>query len=320
MLLLFSTVTVAADEYISCDLQTEHIEKISFSDAINDSKVYYVSDENTIQHFFYLITAFKGEHQERNVIGSPDTKGYCAYIVYDNAATRSIHVASVEDYAYISFSDSECYKISKNDFYTFYEFYTELKAGRLEFKSISFKLSLLSKLDIDIAVENGVLPKWQCVDYEYDVNRIDICQLIAYYLNYIGYPEKESISPERTYAAKYFLDTVNLQSVRYLRMLDIVDGRTDNWFYPYDSITREEFAKILCNTYHCLYKNVSVDTSEKHFVDEDDISDWATNHVKEMVLLKILEENNGGYFLPKDNISKEEVIASLLRLNVLREQ
>ena len=101
-----------------------------------------------------------------------------------------------------------------------------------------------------------------------------------------------------------------------LNELGIVDGRGDGNFYPYDYITREEFAKILFKTYETLYGKMEL-MGVMNYKDSDSIADWARESVSLMTDLGLFNGNENNEFMPKENITKEQVISILVRLSPL---
>ncbi len=273
-----------------------------------------------------------------------DTDSIWLCITLRDAAYMNCFEIKGSEYKY-----ADCYKISYNELYKFMTLLDGMKTGAINVKdrNLSEFPSDWAKEYIEDAIGTGLLPKIHAIDYQYDISRMETSSLITHCLVNIGcldeliksdnsgcisklidfgliegstdnnYPDYY-YTQRREYLmkdlAKPFDDTIYMPDIKVLYELGIIDGKSKNLFYPYDNITREEFAKILSKTYHIIHKDADTAMSYKHFNDEDDISEWAMDYVKEMVSLGIIEGNDAGCFLPKHSISKEEVIVSLLRL------
>ncbi len=85
-------------------------------------------------------------------------------------------------------------------------------------------------------------------------------------------------------------------------------------FNPQDNATREQVAIFVCNL-------MGVDTASYSgqkltFADSKDISKWATNAVKAITAMKIMQ-GDGSKFNPKANISRQEFMAVMVRAAAL---
>ena len=93
----------------------------------------------------------------------------------------------------------------------------------------------------------------------------------------------------------------------------INDGSTDNTFAPSDNILREEAAAIL----ERIAQKMSVTKATaftKTYADESSISQYAISAVQNMTRLCIMDGKDNNNFCPKDLLTKEEAIATLVRL------
>lgn len=117
--------------------------------------------------------------------------------------------------------------------------------------------------------------------------------------------------------AEYKFEDTNDIAVKNLYSLGIINGKKDIDFAPYDSITREELAKILSRTYSYLYKD-DVKNSDLTYLDKDSISSYAVDDVKKVTQLGLMKGNENNEFEPQKTITKEEVIVTLLRMSDLK--
>ena len=107
--------------------------------------------------------------------------------------------------------------------------------------------------------------------------------------------------------------------MKELYLQDVINGKSENEFCPYDYITREEFSRILSETYNILSKSDSYDLSELQYKDKEQISDWAVESIENVTFLGLMQGDENGNFNPKDNITKEQVIVTVLKLDKLME-
>lgn len=157
--------------------------------------------------------------------------------------------------------------------------------------------------DIFAGIKTGIIPEEMQSHYNSAINREDFCKMIYQLLNrFIEMP----------LGAKTFTDTNNTE-VNSLSELGIIQGKSNSTFNPTDMITREEAATVIARVVNAL--NISTESNRQfEYTDEQNISDWAKESVYYMKRLHILEGTGNGYFSPKDNITKEQSIAALMRV------
>lgn len=87
---------------------------------------------------------------------------------------------------------------------------------------------------------------------------------------------------------------------------NIVNGVSENLFAPYEPMTREQVATVLCR--YAKYKNADVISQGdlSPFGDNNEISSWAEESMKWAVGNKIIVGNNGN-LLPKSYITRAEM-------------
>ena len=199
------------------------------------------------------------------------------------------------------------YAVDRNEYNRLLDFIYALKTERLIIGNdeITFNPSEWARSDVDNAVNEGLVPKLNQINYIGKITRLEVCQLIDNLLNKQGIVKNNPVENP-------FSDTAD-ESVVSLYNYNIINGKNESEFYPYDYITREEFAKILANTYH-MFNNSLPDNCSAVYTDWENISDWAINSVNEVSYLKLFVGNDAGEFQPQNNITKEEVIITLLRL------
>ena len=97
-------------------------------------------------------------------------------------------------------------------------------------------------------------------------------------------------------------------AVTFCQKRGIIDGDDKGYFNPYDAITREEMAKILCNALELD----ELETSANPFADDAEIAQWAKGYVNAVQAEGIMEGSNGS-FNPRDNATRAEGAAVLVR-------
>ena len=97
-------------------------------------------------------------------------------------------------------------------------------------------------------------------------------------------------------------------AVTFCKLRGIIDGDDKGYFNPYDAITREEMAKILCNALELD----ELETSADPFEDDAEIAQWAKGYVN-AVQAEGIFEGADGYFNPRDNATRAEGAAVLVR-------
>ena len=97
-------------------------------------------------------------------------------------------------------------------------------------------------------------------------------------------------------------------AVTFCKQRGIIDGDDKGYFNPYDAITREEMAKILCNALELD----ELETSADPFDDDAEIAQWAKGYVNAVQAEGIMEGSNGS-FNPRDNATRAEGAAVLVR-------
>jgi hypothetical protein len=102
--------------------------------------------------------------------------------------------------------------------------------------------------------------------------------------------------------------------VKELYAKNIIRGKSETEFAPCDYITREEFSVILVETYKQLSENDTLVSSALQYKDKTQISDWALGSVTNVTSLGLMKGDKNENFNPKGNITKEEVIVTLLQL------
>ena len=206
-------------------------------------------------------------------------------------------------------SNNKQYAVDSDEYSRFLDFLYALKTGKLDLPDeVTFEASEWAKDEVNEAIENGLVPEWNRINYKGNITRLEVCMLVENFMHVKKIPQHTDV-----YAAPPFLD-VEDSSITYLWNNNIINGKAETLFCPYDVITREEFAKILFSTYQCVESDI-INSSGSMYEDQCEISNWAIDSVNSMTSLGLFNGNANGEFGPQKNITKEEVILTLLRFS-----
>lgn len=112
-----------------------------------------------------------------------------------------------------------------------------------------------------------------------------------------------------------FVDTNDPEVVKAYN-LGIINGVGNGRFDPYSGLTREQGAKMICNT-HCALMNMDTIRYKytiPKFEDDYLIADWAYGSVYFYAQSGIIAGVGHNYFAPKANFTREQAILLALRL------
>lgn len=165
------------------------------------------------------------------------------------------------------------------------------------------KPSAWAEKEITRAIDERLVPAILQNNYRDDITRGEFCSIAVNFY--------ESMTKKEITGRVKFDDNV-LLSVEKLAYEGIVHGLCNNKFNPDGKIKREEAAVILSKLSEKLGMNlVSGDIS---FLDSQCISTWAIDDVKKVYTAKIMQGVSERRFLPKSHYTKEQAIATLIRI------
>lgn len=165
-----------------------------------------------------------------------------------------------------------------------------------------------AKDNIDFAVDSGILKRYFAVDFQSDITREEMCQIIDKFLfkakpDYIN----TKISSDE------FKDTDD-RSILRLKQIGIVCGKSDAEFCPYEYITREEAAAFFARLAQYVNADSKSGNEKADYADRNEISDWASENIDYLFSNNLMTGDDKGYFNPKSNITKEEIITVIVRI------
>lgn len=313
ILMIYMTNIYAASNYNNVNFITIYysmggngfFSNISNEQLKNRQYEYSSNNVNYIAYILHYVNSFDLINDGRNVHSADAARGNISIHYIDN---------KVDNLKFFSnrFVDNngKQYGINNDDYYRFWDFIYALKTERIIINDdINFEPSIWTKENIETAINNGLVPNWNQINYTGNITRLEVCQLIENLLSKDGYIDNELKQIP-------FSDTKD-KSVMALYALNIVNGKSETEFYPYDNITREEFSKILSETYKMISKDELSVSSMLSYKDISKISNWAYTSIETVTSLGFMQGDENGNFNPKDNITKEQVITILLRLDEL---
>lgn len=145
--------------------------------------------------------------------------------------------------------------------------------------------------------------------YTHSITRAEFCRLICFLLESKGY-NINTLIKEKNGRLMYtpFGDT-RYKYVDNVHRLGIINGLGDNTFNPLGNITRQEAAVILKKTAEILGYNITTETCN-----DNAVADWARESVEYCLANGIMYGKSDKRFAPKDNITKQEAITTILWL------
>ncbi len=174
-----------------------------------------------------------------------------------------------------------------------------------------------AKASFDKMISMRAVPKTiLSQNYAHSISRRDFAELIHY--SYNAFTE-EDFNTETHHS---FNDmSVPDASVSAVYALGIMQGDENNEFHPQDNITRQETAVVISNFYKVLNDDaLTVDTAVlDNFNDCNNIAYWARSYVASVVKAGYMGDYDDGEFHPQDNVSIEQAVAMISRMDNLTE-
>lgn len=263
---------------------------------------YMTSSANEIIYILHYINSFNLK-DDGKILYAYDVSSYSVkfYLTDGNIKSCGFSIGRFYD------ESGKQYGIDANEYNRFLEFIHGLKTNKIVLDEATFNPNEWAEEYVEIAIANDLLPEWFRINYDKNITRIEFCQLVDNFLSVTGtqLDSEELVSPP-------FSDVAD-KGVTFLWNKGIVNGKSETEFCPYDYITREEAAKILSGL--CDVAGIEKNGTEIDYADKDEISDWAVDYVEDMTTIGVFTGDNENKFNPQDNITKEELIVILVRLN-----
>ncbi len=173
---------------------------------------------------------------------------------------------------------------------------------------ISTTPSEWAKEYIDKAISYKLLDTDYQNNYQNNITRAEFCTLLTYLIDNKSDVSIEELAERagRPAITAEFDDTMYVY-VSEIAKLGIINGVGDNKFEPLGNITREQAAKMLCETAKVLGYDISAPQT-----DLSSVSDWAKEGVNFVVDRKIMTGTDNG-FEPQGTYTKEQAITTMVR-------
>jgi len=144
--------------------------------------------------------------------------------------------------------------------------------------------------------------------YNHNITRAEFCRLICFLFESKGYNIDTLIKNRNENITYSPFGDIKYKYVDNAYKLGIVNGVGNNTFNPLGNITRQEAAVMIRKTAEILGYNITIESCS-----DNTVADWAKESVEYTLANGIMYGKTNG-FAPKDNITKQEAIVTLLRL------
>lgn len=166
--------------------------------------------------------------------------------------------------------------------------------------------------EVNSAIEKGYVPEDLQDLYTTDITRLQFARLTVSFLADIKGTTVEKMTANTADAP--FSDT-NDKSVAEAYALGILNGRGNGIFSPYDTITREEAAKVLVLTYKAyIGREIPPPNLMLTYNDTEEISGWAADYVRIVTDFGIMKGDQNNCFLPFSEYTIEQSIITFERI------
>lgn len=166
--------------------------------------------------------------------------------------------------------------------------------------------------EVNSAIEKGYVPEDLQDLYTTDITRLQFARLAVSFLADIKGTTVEKMTANTADAP--FSDT-NDKSVAEAYALGILNGRGNGIFSPYDTITREEAAKVLVLTYKAyIGREIPPPNLMLTYNDTEEISGWAADYVRIVTDFGIMKGDQNNCFLPFSEYTIEQSIITFERI------
>lgn len=162
-----------------------------------------------------------------------------------------------------------------------------------------------AKKEIEFMKKKGIINGISATEFAPDkfVTRAEAAKLLAKAFN-LSVSESSDFADVK--AEDWFTDfVVAVSEAGFMR------GDSGN-FYPNRSMVREEICVILANI--AQKYGLQSETTAEEFVDSDEISDWASESVKTVVSLGLMNGVGDGKFAPRQETTRAEIAVILYRV------
>ena len=318
-IMVFNLLPMVSIQAEKADIEIENVKSIfiSYSANANGMTINLSEDEILKRKYIFFSDNCNVNEYIIHYINSFDLQDDGRIIHGGDIPILNINLtkldSSIDKYGFVGgrFYDAtnKQYAVDRNDYQRFLTLIYALKTKKIVLEDeITSKPSEWAKDIVNRAIEVGLVPKLNQINYTGKITRLEVCHLIE---NYLHVNNIQSYTDN--YVNPQFTD-IEDSSITHLWNNRIINGKSETNFCPYDFITREELAKVLSNVYCHMNGNISFKNNNISFQDKNMISDWAIDSVNSMAFLGVLIGDENGNFEPQKNITKEESIVTIFRL------
>ncbi len=185
-----------------------------------------------------------------------------------------------------------------------------------------------AQAEVDRALELGLEPSYDVVDYRQPITRAQFCEIALEYVaiqahckdsdeqgDSLGALVPEYMGEwdeEYPWVKEVFPDGDRAVSVAYY--LGLVEGRGDGTFDPEGLITRQEAAAMLTRAYTVCGGVLPEETGAAAFPDGAEIAPWARESAAALAGWGVMNGREDGRFDPAGHYSVEQCLLTFLRL------
>jgi xynA len=255
----------------------------------------------------YAIKYIPDNGKELSIIANINSSNpvYISVFKDNEPVTESQQITGNKSYTYTYTSTDDKYCVLTMKIFNAAKDNTLINADITAYQNHSYSSWALNF--IYEAIKYNKIPTDLQNNYSTNITREDFCRIAYQFMDdYI----------DKTYVESIFADTDRAE-INNLANIGILKGKGKNIFAPYDNITREDAAVIL----ERMAQKMSImreNESFRTFDDEASVSSYAISSVQNITRLCIMEGKANNRFCPKDLLTKEEAIATFIRLSGLQ--
>lgn len=150
---------------------------------------------------------------------------------------------------------------------------------------------------------NDIDKTWRCLGGQYLDNKISVPLHSSGSFTVCVKDKCHSFNDINGHWAQKWIETLSL--------MEIINGKSKNFFCPEESITRAEIAKMLDL---CLHWSIPSSGKSYEFKDEYIIPKWSKSHVDNLVAKGIICGYNDNTFKPNKKVTREELAVFIDRM------
>ncbi len=197
----------------------------------------------------------------------------------------------------------------------------------------------IPEVTVPVLPENAVISDWAIAEftqayesglvtvellnnnnYTRGITRSEFAHVICALLEEYGVSFEEYLKKQGSDPKLKFMDTNGDMKIEFVSSCGIITGTSENYYSPFDLLTREQAAVMLTRTFKYLKPKQAV-KNVPAFVDETLFSSWAKAEIYTVAGITdsktgsaVMGGIGGGYFSPKASYTVEQSLISAKRL------